>query len=60
MEMASRLALTARASEERPFCRPVRLFHCTLSTKIFVEPRLLITPPRKIHSMTSDLPSLFS
>ena len=26
--MASRLALTARASEERPFCRLVLLFHC--------------------------------
>ena len=59
-EMASRLALTARASEERPFCQLVLLFHSALSTKIFVEPRLLITPPRKIRSMTGDLPSLFS
>ena len=59
-EMASRLALTARASEERPFCRLVRLFHWALSTKIFVEPRLLIAPARKIRSMTGDLPSLFS
>ena len=59
-EMASRLTLTARASEERPFCQLVLLFHSALSTKIFVEPRLLITPPRKIRSMTGDLPSLFS
>ena len=58
--MASRLALTARASEERPFCRLVLLFHCALSTKIFVEPKLLIAPARKIRSMTGDLPSLFS
>ena len=58
--MASILALTARASEERPFCRLVRLFHCALPTKIFVDPRLLIAPPRKIRSMMGDLPSLFS
>ena len=58
--MASRLALTAKASEERPFYRLVLLFHCALSTKIFVEPRLLIAPARKIRSMTGDLPSLFS
>ena len=58
--MVSRLALTARASEERPFYRLVLLFHCDLSTKILVDPKLLIAPPRKIRSMTGDLPSLFS
>jgi hypothetical protein len=60
VEMASRLALTARASKKRPVYRLVLLFHYALSTKIFAEPRLLIAPPRKICSMTGDLPSLFS
>ena len=52
--------LWLRAQQRIAFARLPPFERAVVSTKIFVEPRLLIAPPRKMRSMTGDLPSLFS